>query len=73
MTFENVDIAAEELAAGMVVVDERLNFDLLVGHVVVGSKWVTARAFHPQANVYPNPPRRFRRGDTVRVRRPVVR
>jgi hypothetical protein len=33
----------------------------------VGRKWVTFRAFHPDAPVYPNPPRRVPVNGTVRV------
>lgn len=60
-------VPAESLAPGMLVDDERLPAVLLVGHVRIGPKWVTAWAFHPEAHVSPNPGRRFARGSTVTV------
>lgn len=64
------DVPVEELAVGMTIDDEDRNVFLAdIGHVAVGPNWVTARAWHPKARVYPNPPRRFRRGTTVRIDR----
>lgn len=62
------DIASEALTVGAIVDDERFPHVVQVGHVVIGTKWVTFRAFHPAARVFPNTPRRVRRGETVRVR-----
>lgn len=60
-------VPVESLRPGMEIDDERFRYVMRVGHVVVGPKWVTARAWHPDARVCPNTPYRLRRGDTVRV------
>lgn len=60
-------IPAEKLALGMVVNDERYSCVIEVGHITVGPKWVTVRAFHPEANVWPKSAQRFQRGSTVTV------
>lgn len=61
-------VAAERVRVGDVLTDERWSTVLRVGHVTIGPKWVTFRAFHPEAHVYPNTPRRVRRGELVDVR-----
>lgn len=52
---------------GDVVVSELWPYHFRVGHIAVGRKWVTLRAFHPDANVYPNPPRRVLIGGSIDI------
>ena len=62
-----VEVPARDLVVGLVVDDERFPHVVPVGYAKVGRKWVTFRAFHPDAPVYPNPPRRVPVNGTVRV------
>lgn len=61
-------VPAVQVTPGMLVDDERFPTVLLVGHVTIGRIWVTLRAFHPEAHVSPNPPRRLSVNESVRVR-----
>jgi hypothetical protein len=63
------EVPAERLTVGMVINDERFRHVMKVGHVTIGPKWVTARSFHPDANVYPKTAYRFARGDLATVER----
>ena len=51
-------IKATEVQPGTVVDDERFQYVMEVGHVTTatkaGVKMIAMRAFHPDANVYPN-------------------
>lgn len=61
-------IPATQLELGMILDDDRFAYAMEIGHLTVGPKWVTARAFHPLAPVAPNPAYRVAVGDTVSVR-----
>lgn len=63
-------IPAEALRPGMRLDDERFAHVMDVGHVTIGPRWVTARAFHPHAHVYPKTAYRIARGDTCRIEEP---
>jgi hypothetical protein len=60
-------IPATDLQVGMLIDDERFRHVMKVGWLLHGRKFVTARAFHPEARVYPNTPFRFLLDDTVQV------
>lgn len=42
--------------------------DVKIGQILVGPKWVTYRAHHPDSNVYPNTPYRVAVGERVTVK-----
>jgi hypothetical protein len=60
-------IPASQLERGMILDDERFRFVMDIGHVRIGSKWVTAWSFHPDARVYPNTPYKLRVTELVRI------
>lgn len=60
-------IPAIELERGCIIDDERFPHVMVVGHLTIGRKWVTARSFHPESHVSPNPAYRIAIGDTVQV------
>lgn len=63
------DVPAESVRVGDIIDDERAAYVLRVGYIARGRRFLTFRAFHPEAHVSPNPAVRVLIGDTVTVAR----